>query len=274
MTIDVDLQILDCDVTLRCDDSETADVLSRCYSALLQASSHAVAKNIWIRIRSGPEEESWTVSLGGRTSNCCDLDELLYVVDKALTVRLQHQRSDLFFVHGAAVTNGTHCVVISGESGSGKSTLCWQLCSAGFGYMSDELVPIDLRTIEAQPYPHALCLKSVAPGAALLPASTIDAGRTLHVPVLDLRGGVRKDSTIVSAFVFLQGNPAVESPEIRSVSKSEAAARIFANGLNQLAHEQSGLGAAAKLANAVPSYLLQRCSIVAMSDQVTALLDT
>jgi len=274
VTIEIDLHVLDCDVTLRCDDSATADVLSRCYSALLHSRSHTISKSIRIRVRSGPQEVSWTVSFGASSSDCCDLDELLYAVDKALTLELQHQRSDLFFVHGAALAKGNRCIVISGESGSGKSTLCWQLCGAGFEYMSDELAPIDLRTTEAHPYPHALCLKSVAPGAVPLPASTINAGRTLHVPVSSLQGGVRESSTCISAFVFLQGDLATERPEIRTVCKAEAAARIFANGLNQLAHEKSGLGAASKLANTIPSYLLPRGSIAAMSDQVTALLNT
>lgn len=273
MTTEIDLLVVDCAVTLYCDDSATADVLSTCYSALLHSRCRTTAEHIRIRVRSGPQDESWTVSIGARASNCCDLDELLYAVDKALTIELQHQRSELYFVHGAAVANGNQCIVISGESGSGKSTLCWQLCNDGFGYLSDELVPIDLRTTEARPYPHALCLKNIAPGAAPIPASTINAGRTLHVPVSDLRGGVRDDSTCISAFVFLQGDLAAERPEIRSVCKAEAAARIFANGLNQLAHENSGLGAASQLANSVPSYLLHRGSITAMSDQVMTLLD-
>ena len=274
MTTEIDLLIFDCAVTLHCDDNEIAAVLSTCYSALLHSHSPAVADGIKIRIGSGPQDGSWTVSIGAHNSDCCNLDELIYTVDKALTVELQHRRSDLFFVHGAAVADGNKCIVICGESGSGKSTLCWQLCSAGFEYMSDELVPINLWTTEAHPYPHALCLKSVAPGAEPLPASTINAGRTLHVPVSSLRGNVRGDSTSVSAFVFLHGDLAEDGPEIRPVGKAEAAARIFANGLNQLAHEKSGLGAASKLATSVPSYLLQRGNVAAMSDQVGALLDT
>lgn len=274
MTTEIDLLVFDCAVTLHCDDIATADLLSACYSALLHSGSRTLAECIRIRIRSGPQKEFWTVSIGADASDCCDLDELLYAVDKALTIELQYRRSDLYFVHGAAVANGNQCIVISGESGSGKSTLCWQLCAAGFEYLSDELVPIDLRTMEAHPFPHALCLKSVAPGAAAIPASAINAGRTLHIPVSSLRGGVRDDLTCISAFVFLQGDVVAEKPEIRPVCKAEAAARIFANGLNQLAHEKSGLGAASKLASAAPSYLLERGSIAAMSDQVTALLDT
>ena len=45
-----------------------------------------------------------------------------------------------------------------------------------------------------------------------------------------------------------------ESPILNKLSKGEAAAHLYANGLNQLAHGNQGLIVAAKIAESVEAY--------------------
>ena len=88
------------------------------------------------------------------------LSDLLFLLEKDLTVELQMRRSDLLFLHSAAIEWGGKAYLFAAEAGSGKSTTTWALLHHGFGYLSDELSPIDLDSLAVLPYPHALCLKS------------------------------------------------------------------------------------------------------------------
>ena len=56
---------------------------------------------------------------------------------------------------------------VLGKTGAGKSTTAWGLLHHGFSYLSDELAPIDLETLEVLPYRHALCLKRRPPSPLL-----------------------------------------------------------------------------------------------------------
>lgn len=68
----------------------------------------------------------------------------------------------LSFVHGAAISRGDHCLVLTTASGSGKSTLAAFLCRNGYTFMSDDIVPIDARHCLAWPFPAAMRVKSGA----------------------------------------------------------------------------------------------------------------
>jgi hypothetical protein len=95
--------------------------------------------------------------------------EFLFLLEKDLTIELQKLRRELYFIHAAALTiDGKACLLLA-PSGHGKSTTCWGLLHHGFGYLSDELAPLDLGTLEIQPYAHALCLKDEPPACYPLP---------------------------------------------------------------------------------------------------------
>jgi hypothetical protein len=66
--------------------------------------------------------------------------------------------SHLLF-HAAAVAAGEAGVVLPGPSGSGKSTLATGLAAAGLGYLSDELVALDLASGRLVPYPKPATVK-------------------------------------------------------------------------------------------------------------------
>jgi len=88
-----------------------------------------------------------------------DYAELLYAAEKDLTIELQKQRSDLYFLHAAALALSDNAFLLVAPSGSDKSTTIWELMHHGFSYLSDELSPVDLTTMEVHGYPHAICFK-------------------------------------------------------------------------------------------------------------------
>ena len=92
----------------------------------------------------------------GEVSRPTTDSELLYVLEKSITLEAQRLRPSLYFVHGAAVEFEGCAVLLIGDPGAGKSTLTWALLHHGFSYLSDELAPIDEDTLSVYPYAHAM----------------------------------------------------------------------------------------------------------------------
>ena len=163
--------------------------------------------------------------------------------------------------------------MIAATSGTGKSITAWGLLHHGFDYLSDELAPIDLDSLWLQPYPDALCLKKEPPPPYFLPVQTLRTASTLHIPVAQLPNAAVSQPTPVSAMFFLEYCPELKMPTARMITKAEAAARLFVNALNPLAHEQDGLAGAALIAQRVPSFHLKSAELGLTCDLVKTILD-
>jgi hypothetical protein len=189
-----------------------------------------------------------------------------------MTVELQKLRRDLYFVHAAVLQFGRKAFMLVGESGSGKSTTTWALLHHGCGYWSDELGPVDLQTLEVYPYPHALCLKGVPPGAYPPPKSMICTSRTLHIPTAALPSVVGRAPASLGAIFFVHYRPEALTPIVQPMSKATAVARLLANALNPLAHAADGLDGAIKLGTSLPSFDLTAADLTATCALVKATL--
>ncbi len=207
--------------------------------------------------------------IGQPAIQASDEGELLYELEGDLNIALQQRRPDLFFLHAAVAEfdRGAHLLVA--ESGGGKSTTLWGLLHRGWRYMSDELAPVDLTSMQVHAYPRALCLKR-RPPAFPLPATTIDTGRTLHVPAESIPQIATRASYPLAAAYFVKYSPTASKPVIRAISSGEAGARLYANGLNQLAHTHAGLDAAARIAKTIPAFTLDSADLVSTCDLVTS----
>jgi hypothetical protein len=193
---------------------------------------------------------------GARARSIASHADLIYEVDKALTLALQHARPDLLFLHAAAVELDGRAVVLCGPSGAGKSTITFALLHHGFGYMSDELAPIDVAKGLVLPYAHALCLKHAPPAPYHLPELVLDAGETLHVPVAALPDARTPRPRPLGALLFLRREHGAPAPRLRPLTIAAASARLLSNALNVLAHRDLGVDAALAIARSAPAYLL------------------
>ena len=265
---EIELKIFGQPARLSTDDPSVTGVLSACYSAFLRPIEDANATPVEIRVTRGAADSEWSVSHRDEHVTCRDLADLIYFVEKMLTIELQHRRPDLFFLHAAALSANGRSVMIIGESGAGKSTLCWDLCNAGLSYMSDELAPINLESMEVAPYPHAICLKRIAEHMPALPEETIITEATFHIPAEAIPGGVERVPSAIDMIVFLQLPDDHDAPRLTEMPRSEAAARFYSNGLNQLAHARDGLQAATKLAAAGRCFTLARGKLSDMRSEV------
>jgi hypothetical protein len=83
-----------------------------------------------------------------------------------------------------------------------------------------------------------------------LPTATLDTTVTLHVPVEALPLPIASEPARIRNIIFLTHGDGGDSPDAKAISRSEAAARLYANSLNQLAHAHDGLAAAARVVSA------------------------
>src|SRR5262245_25858592 len=189
------------------------------------------------------------------------LSDLVYLIEKDVTVELQVRRSDLLFLHSAAVEWGGKAYLFAAEAGSGKSTTTWALLHHGFRYLSDELSPIDLDTLAVLPYPHALCLKQAPTVPYELPEGAIRLGRTIHVPAESLPGTVVPRRQPIGAVCLLRHRPGLGAPDLRELGRAEASARLYATALNLLAHPNHGLHAVMRIAEQAPCFALESADL-------------
>jgi len=200
------------------------------------------------------------------------LSELLFLFEKDMTIELQKIRSDLLFIHSAALTIDGEAILLVAPSGTGKSTTAWAMINSGFSYLSDELAPIDLNSLTVMPYPHALCLKAIPP-IFKLPDDTLYTSHTIHVPINEFcDNNVRP----LKAIFYLEFNAESVKPEIHRVTTAEAAANLYANSLNILAHGEndSGLNVAIKVAGQVNNYKLKSNDLEKTCKEIKLLMNT
>ncbi|MCA9265614.1 MAG: hypothetical protein KDA60_17255, partial [Planctomycetales bacterium] len=191
-----------------------------------------------------------------------DTAEFLHTLESDVVIRLQKRRPDLLFVHAGAVERQGRVHLFVAESGSGKSTTVWALIQNGFRYLSDELAPLRLDQHEVYPYPHAICLKQEPAAPFALPSETLRTSTTMHVPTDVFSVVPEIDASYPLATLwFVEHDPRLVRPEIRTVSPAEAAARLYANVLNPLAHPGAGLDAAVQAASGVPGFFLNTAEL-------------
>jgi hypothetical protein len=240
------LNIFDIDIQVRCCDLDSYRLLSEAYSAFLARSRHC---DLAITIEKQSDTGYILLPAGQAPIPADNSSELIYYFEKTITLLMQEHRSKWYFIHGAALSYGDKGCLLIAPSGSGKSTTAWALLHHGFHYLSDELAPVDMDTLQVNPYPHAVCLKSSPPPPYQLPAGTLYTEHTIHVPTACLPGSVKRETVTVQAIFFVQYQPDAKTPAITPLSPAEAATRIYTNTLNQLAHANHGLSHAVTLAN-------------------------
>ena len=243
----IELAVFDCDIRIDCVDSHTESLLVANYGWFKRG-----LKDPQLQYCIDREPISHRVVIardGLEPMVASDDGEFLFLFEKDMTIELQKRRRDLYFIHSAALEFAGKAFLLVAPSGGGKSTITWGLLHhGGLHYLSDELAPVRLKSMEIYPYPHAICLKQKQPQPYLLPDRTLYTSRTMHVPTEFLPGEIGERPTPLIAIFFLQLGHQPSVPGIARVSNAEAAARLYANSLNSLAHKGEGLDAVIEIA--------------------------
>jgi hypothetical protein len=256
------LAFLGCHVVIQCTDAEAYALLNANYSGMPRGNQRAI--DLMYTVGRQVDSRAFILMRAGKMPLlAADAGELLFVFEKDVTIALQKLRPDLYFIHAAALEWAGHAVMLVAASGEGKSTTTWALLHHGFRYCSDELAPVDVKTCEVYPYPHALCLKEEPPAAYPLPAQTLCTPSTLHIPTAALPSETCTDPIHLSVIFFGQYRPQGPGPTVRPMRTAEAAARLFAHALNPLAHTEEGLDGAIAVATRCPCFELHTAALPA-----------
>ena len=268
------LSIFDRVVQISCQNRPIFDLLANGYDSMLR--QDGTLASLEYAVNENNERGGYCVVRAGCPPLAATDDgELIFLFEKDLTIELQRLRADLYFVHAAALEFAGNGILLVAPSGQGKSTVTWGLLHHGFRYLSDELAPLDLRTMKVAPYPHALCLKREPPEPYPLPAQILRTSRTFHVPTPMLPNKTLSQPVPVTAMFFLEYSPKDQTgATLQSISKGEAASRLFAQALNPLAHMEDGLPAAIAIACNAACYKLRSADIRSSCDLVSDLVST
>lgn len=264
-------RILDQLVEVRCESASIALVVVANFEAMAVDGGTEPADLHYVLT----DAESGACSVARRgqpPTTVADLGELLFWLEKDVTIALQLRQPELLFLHAAALEIGGRAWLLAGDSGNGKSTTTWGLLHHGFRYLSDELSAVDLETWQVHPYPHALCMKRRPPARYPLPADVLDLGDTIHVPVRSLPALVFAQPCTAAAVLLVHYRADLDAPSLRLMSQAEAGARLYAVTLNALAHPGHGLDAAIQLAGRVPCYELESADLLATCELVGRLV--
>ena len=257
---------------LECSDPGHRDLLHKVFGKLTAGAKTDSARTFDLGRLSGKGDGYLLEAPGESARTIGSRAELIYEVDKDLTIALQRARPDLLFVHAAAVELEGRAILLCGPSGTGKSTTAFVLLHHGFGYLSDELAPIDLENGVVHTYAHALCLKSAPAAPYRLPAATLDLGETLHLPVPALPGACALRPLPLHAIAFLRRGGSAHHPGLRPLSTACAAAHLLSCTLNALAHHEQGADAALAISRRAPGFELETSDLPAAAKALRAML--
>lgn len=266
--------VLDQHVRVTCLDALLTDVVLGHYAAMA-ATMGGRPPDLPYIVGSDPASGGYSLVCPGQAEvTVPDLGTLLFCLDQDLTIALQRRRPDLLFLHAAALEHAGRAYLLAGDSGNGKSTTAWGLLHHGFGYLSDELGPIDLASLDVLPFQRALCLKRAPPAAYPLPgAGVFDFGDSMHVPVPALPARAVADRCRLGAVLFVRYRADLPAPVLRATSPAEAGARMYVNTLNALAHPGRGLDAVVRIVERVPCFVLESADLRSTCGVVRGLAD-
>jgi hypothetical protein len=266
------VRILDRNVLVECADAVLYQIIASIFSGF---AAGAIDRHPDLR---------YAISIDAATSMLClarprgdilraqDYGDVVFLLEKDLTIELQRARSDLYFLHAAAISRDSNAWVLAADSGSGKSTLTWVLLHHGLRYLSDELAPVDLEHLRILPYPRALGLKRAVP-AYPSPATAINFGQACYIPLPVLPETANGDSVRLAGVFFVSHHPENQEPRVVPVSSAEASARLYTVALNALAHADRGLQAAVRIAESVPCFALASADLGATAVLVRSMMD-
>jgi len=279
------LSVFNCLVAIRINNTELSNILILVYGAMQVSGSNESAghndvdnnniKLSYIITRNELNDEISICRDNGAEYFTTDIGEFIFLFEKDMTIELQIIRSDLLFIHSAVLNYKGQGLLLVAPSGTGKSTTSWAMLNSGFNYLSDELAPLDLDTMQVQAYPHALCLKAEPPVFSL-PETSLYTSASIHVPVKSMPVNHHFESVKLSYIFYLEFDAELSEPLISPVSRAQATAQLFSNSLNSLAHDKgdSGMQAAMKVAAAVKNYSLKSNHLVKTCEKIRDLLES
>lgn len=185
---------------------------------------------------------------------------------------------DRMLLHASAVARGEVSLLFPAAMESGKTTLAAGLVRAGFDYVTDETVAINMASGSVEPFPRAL---SVDPGSwgvlsdlrpQVSPEIEPYLDRQWQIPPLSIRPGCVADVTR-PRFVITPSYVAGGTTELTPIGRAEGVSVLAEHSFNFSRHGRAGLRLLADLARGAACYRLQVGDLVQACRIITELVD-
>jgi len=179
------------------------------------------------------------------------LSDMMSVLNRAVVRAFMRARSDLVWLHAAAVDHAGRALVLAAPWGRGKSALSTSLLGLGWKYLSDDIVPFDPATLAVHPFPKTLRIREHA-GRAL---DTEDVAKLAKRDV-PLRGDdIAVQPTACGGVVFPRFG--WDAPNRLSPCRAPfAVLELLPGCLSFAQHPEAALRFAGMLVQAVPAFHL------------------
>lgn len=179
---------------------------------------------------------------------CGSLEEVRRAVRYHATRAFLEAPPERFWVHAAAACRGTRALLVPGARGRGKSTLVTALARAGWRYLSDEAVPLDMADDRAVPFPLTPHVR-VGPGVDLAPEAVAALGKR---DVMLAPSAICREAVRITEVVFVRYRPGVAAT-LASAAPGEAAIEILESCLNYRHHGPRAVRYVADLVRRIPA---------------------
>jgi hypothetical protein len=242
--------------TLDATDDALRRLLHALFDALATPDEAAPATEVHIESRGN----SLVVRVGGDI--VCETHDAAFALAHTvweINRRALEQPDGALLLHAAAVAGPDGAVLLPGRSGSGKSTVAAALVDHHFGYLSDDVVPVDTRTSVVRAYPRPIGLRrDVVPRFAALSTAPASIRRFMGddwYVTAEMLGGVTADGADDAAIrprlvVFPSYAPDAANEPV-ALSRAEALVLLAENAFNFIDLGATGLDVLARV--------LERC---------------
>ncbi len=209
-------------------------------------------------------------------------NELFPFLEWGINWQVIAKRSEYLQIHAATLARWGQGVVLAGSPGSGKSTLAAGLLAKGWRYLSDEFALIDPTTLNAQPFPKAICIKfgsfDLVKRLGLPFARRRDyvkgiKGRVGYLNPLDVSPDAVSGPCPVRFVIFVKYTGTKRS-RLESIPRSRAAVELLRNAFNRRMFHDEGVSIAASIVRGAQCYLLQTGDIEEASARLDSLVST
>ncbi|MGD8816469.1 MAG: PqqD family protein [Acidobacteriota bacterium] len=179
------LEVRELRIEVSADDRRCTNLLEQVFGFLLARDESTQARaTIGISIHTSPADR-YTVHYGATTVPDCRLDQVPPLVHAAMARAYYDFNFRFLALHSAAVCAEGKLLLLPGGAGAGKSSLTAALLARGFGYVTDELLLVDLYAKTLTGAPLAIGLKpgawqlvgAIYPGVASMPVFERQDGR-------------------------------------------------------------------------------------------------
>jgi hypothetical protein len=236
------------DVAVSSDVPEVTAAVASIFAAMLvPASTHGVG-HIRVSRNGGPYHVSRD-TVGEREDE--SLLEVLRHVRFSVIQALIEARSDLLWLHAGAATLHGRAIVLPGARGRGKSTIVTGLCTRGWTYLSDDIVPLSPSSSHVVSFPLTPARREF-PGQEM-PADWLLEPNKVEVSVAPV--SICRQPVSVGAVVFPIYRVGA-ALELTRCTPARAVVELLAHCWNFRNHRESGVRYLCGLAEQVPVFRL------------------